>query len=61
MSTIRICSSDKKTFLNASDAWKRLCDLRTLGRRTGNTYYPIRVYECPECGGWHLTSRPNRY
>jgi uncharacterized protein (DUF3820 family) len=21
---------------------------------------PIRAYECPECSGWHLTSKPDK-
>lgn len=22
--------------------------------------YPLRVYKCPKCRGWHLTSQPKR-
>ena len=21
--------------------------------------YPLRAYECPGCGGWHLSKRPS--
>ena len=59
MNRIRICSSEKRTFLTAQDAWRRLCELRRIDRKVGRKH-PIRVYECPECGGWHLTSTKNR-
>lgn len=26
--------------------------------RAGSDKIYLRVYECPDCGGWHMTSRP---
>ena len=59
MVMLRLCTSGKKAFLTASDAWSRLCEVRGLCRKNGSTE-PTRIYECPECGFWHFSSTPNR-
>ena len=33
--------------------------LRIQGTSTHDVV-PIRVYQCPDCHGWHLTSKPQR-
>jgi len=44
---------DKKTFATEKDARR---SLKTIRNAEGDNKKPIRVYECPECSGWHLTS-----
>ena len=31
--------------------------LRVLRERSNHDKIPVRVYECPICKGWHLTSK----
>lgn len=50
----------KAVFLTKDEARKSLQRIRRRGKKRDKQ--PIRSYECPECGYWHLTSKPdNRF
>jgi hypothetical protein len=34
--------------------------MKVAGRRQHEDAGYLRAYHCPECGGWHLTSKPKR-
>ncbi len=44
---------DKKLFITQEEAKKELKRIRKLHQKKTK---PKREYECPKCGGWHLTS-----
>lgn len=50
----RTCGG-KKRYVTEIEAQMVL--LRIQSRSTHDTV-PIRVYPCPDCHGWHLTSNP---
>ena len=54
------CSSTKRPYskAEAEAQIKHLTTGRRAARNHRTTY--LRAYECPECGRWHLTSRPLR-
>jgi predicted RNA-binding Zn-ribbon protein involved in translation (DUF1610 family) len=56
---LKLCPSNKWTFYSAQDAWKRLCELKVLNRGK-DCKVPSRIYQCPDCGYWHLTSQGSR-
>lgn len=47
----------KKRFMTEIEATMAM--LRIQGTSTHDVV-PIRVYPCPDCHGWHLTSKPRR-
>lgn len=49
----KACES-KNRYAHYSDAQEALEWSEDRGRRG------LRIYECPYCGGWHLTSKPER-
>lgn len=50
--TFKSCRA-KRRYRDWSTAQRAL----TASRRKGGQA-PTRVYDCPECGGWHLTGAP---
>jgi hypothetical protein len=46
----------KRTFPTKKDAM----DSIVKPKSKTNKPIPIRAYECPECSGWHLTSKPDK-
>lgn len=48
----------KETYATEADARFRLKTIRS--RNTKSSKIPIRIYECPDCSGWHLTSKEDR-
>lgn len=46
----------KVRFRDHAEAVRGLHLIRSQGEQRDKT--PCRAYECPGCGGWHLTSRP---
>ena len=55
---IYLCSSNKHAYTDAASAWSAMCSMRNEVRHTvnANRRCPRRIYQCPECGFWHLTS-----
>lgn len=56
-----MCATGKYPFETEHDARVALCGAfvaRNLGHKTNRR--ETRVYECPACGRWHLTSKPYR-
>lgn len=51
---VRACQG-KSEFLDRESAERRLKEIRERPRHTDGV--PQRVYECPQCGRWHLSSR----
>ncbi|MFD7296382.1 hypothetical protein ACFV9W_24110 [Streptomyces sp. NPDC059897] len=51
---VRACQG-KTEFLDRESAELRLREIRERPRHIGGV--PQRVYECPQCGRWHLSSR----
>jgi hypothetical protein len=50
-----VCATGKRAFPTERAAKARLDLIRRSPRRTGKV--PRRVYQCPLCPGWHLTTR----
>jgi ribosomal protein L32 len=50
-----VCATGKRGFPSERAAKARLDSIRRSPRQTGKV--PTRVYQCPMCGGWHLTNR----
>lgn len=50
-----VCPHGKTGFTKAA-AEERLARYST--QESNRERRPVRVYECPHCGHWHLTSRP---
>ena len=53
------CGSGKQRYRDKAEATAALHRI-TAGARDTARRLPVRVYECPECAGWHQTSRPAR-
>ena len=51
----RECPTGKKSFKNQGDATNYM---RDFNRRNPTTSKLRNVYECPECGRWHMTTQP---
>jgi len=49
----KACSS-KNRYIDEEDALEALEACERHGRRN------LRIYRCPYCDGWHLTSKPQR-
>lgn len=54
MATI-VCASGKRRYVRRRDAKK---DLKRAQARGATVR---RVYECPHCGGYHMTSKREQY
>jgi hypothetical protein len=50
------CASGKRVFLSREDARMALIDAHTR-YEYGQGKAPVNVYECDECGHFHLTSK----
>ena len=48
------CPSGKRRFRDHESARRVLTEMRRASRRQ---VVPARIYECPLCQGWHLTSK----
>jgi len=58
---MNLCPSGKKSYGDASAAWARLVEIRNETRVLARVYdlkrrCPKRIYKCPVCSFWHLTS-----
>jgi hypothetical protein len=57
--SVMICvATGKRCYVTHGDAERFMAHLILHGR-SGRV--PCRAYPCDRCGGWHLTSRPQRY
>jgi hypothetical protein len=54
-----ICPKGKRGFTREV-AVAKLHEYNAAPNRESRKNLPVRVYECPECKAWHLTSRPRR-
>ena len=54
------CSSGKRTFETESLAVEALIQNHIINNYRANEG-PVNVYECPECGYWHFTSKSARH
>lgn len=52
----KVCRNGKRRFPDRISALGALHTAANGSRQLK----PIRVYECPDCHGWHLTSAPLR-
>lgn len=61
MTRMQLCPTNKTVYADAASAWRRLCEIRAEYRQHEATYRtrkrcPKRIYQCEQCGWWHLTS-----
>jgi len=56
----RGCPTGKRGFLTEHDARCELVGACVDRNRGRNHRKEVRVYECPLCGAYHLTSKPER-
>lgn len=60
----RPCPTSKRRYLTAEEATKALRSLERKAARLShetNRIWPMNIYQCPECTGWHLTSQTYKY
>lgn len=50
------CKTGKKCWSSESAAYLKLLDVQEQRRREGDERMETRVYLCPYCRKWHLTS-----
>ena len=48
---------EKRTYRTAKGANRALANLKMQSPKEPGGKKPVRRYECPECGYWHLTSQ----
>jgi hypothetical protein len=52
-----LCPTKKRRYLTAAEAQFALVSARNKREREGQTgHVEQRIYSCPKCYGWHLTS-----
>lgn len=58
--SVRCQSSGKVRYRSREDATRGLRGYRDMEQRDDHarSKWPVRVYECGSCKGWHLTSVP---
>ena len=59
----RACRTGKVRYHDQAEAKRAITNVRFgLAKRTleDTGVTPKRTYRCPLCGGWHLTSEPQR-
>lgn len=57
-SLVIICKdTDKIIFLSEKDAKS---EIQRINKRAQEHKKPTRSYECPKCGGWHITSKAHK-
>lgn len=56
--TVYKCPSEKFRYVSAESANEQLRLLRDRAARGDKRRRERAAYECPDCGGWHLTSKP---
>lgn len=49
---------NKTKFITKAVARQRMSEIQSEKRKREKT--PLRIYECPDCGFFHMTSRPMR-
>jgi hypothetical protein len=54
-----ICRTHKQRYLTEARAYLALLAARNLRAEQGSDKVEQRVYRCPECNGWHMTSKAN--
>lgn len=54
------CQSGKQRYATEAYARAQLVGAIMAANRGSKTRREIRVYHCPLCKGWHLTSKPER-
>ena len=54
------CSTGKRCFEQESLALEALIQNHAFNNYSSNEG-PINVYECPQCGCWHFTSKGNKH
>jgi hypothetical protein len=52
-----ICRTRKQRYLTEARAYLALLAARNLRAEQGSDKVEQRVYHCPECNGWHMTSK----
>lgn len=53
----RLCGPSRKVRYRSMEAAERVLAAILTGKRKRYGHAERRAYECPSCGGWHLTSR----
>ncbi len=54
------CSSGKRKFETESLAIEALIQNHIVNNYRGNEG-PVNVYQCPDCGSWHFTSKGEKH
>jgi len=58
--TRNICRTRKQRYLTEASAYLILLSAQNLRSRQGAEKVEQRVYLCPHCNGWHMTSKPEK-
>lgn len=56
----RGCPSGKVRYVTEQYARAQLVGVLISANRGNGKRHERRIYECPICHGWHLTSKPDR-
>lgn len=57
------CRTGKTRYLTKDAAWDAVAHLLEKSARFADDTarcWPVRAYQCDQCGGWHITSRVSK-